>query len=450
MVGKGNTLLYHERSDVGRKRSNNQDSAAVMTAQSPAEYRNRGWLLAVADGMGAHLGGEEASRIAATRVPELYAESGPQRSPPLALRKSLQQVNREIHRKGERDPAFRGMGTTCSVLVLLPRGALIGHVGDSRIYRIRSGRIEQLSRDHSLAWEIAAAAGPAGEEGSAAVPKNIITRSMGPHDEVEIDLEGPFPIELGDTFVLCSDGLSGSLRDEEIALLVTELPPEEATAALVGLALIRGAPDNTTVIVATAGPEEVSRYSRRDAAWPLEDDGGSAAARNRPWIFLGIAATCLFIALLINPSSDLVKDGSPLIQSLSQIGSLACVGLALGCLAGSFFGFMMPPAKRVRAVAPGKQLGKGPYRSYDATPNSEQFAGILNSLEAAAGEIGPAGQAAADRLRAVTSRCRELVAAADFPAATRQAAEGFAIFTTFIESGRGEDTVAESTSSEAS
>lgn len=449
-MGKGNTLLYHERSDVGRKRSNNQDSATVMTAQSPAEYRNRGWLLVVADGMGAHLGGEEASRIAATRVPELYAESGPQRSPPLALRKSLQQVNREIHRKGERDPAFRGMGTTCSVLVLLPRGALIGHVGDSRIYRIRGSRIEQLSRDHSLAWEIAAAAGPTSDEGSAAVPKNIITRSMGPHDEVEIDLEGPFPIELGDRFVLCSDGLSGSLRDEEIALLVTELPPEEATAALVGLALIRGAPDNTTVIVATAGREEVSRYSRRDAAWPLEDDGGYSAARNRPWIFLGIAATCLFIALLINPSSDLVKDGSPLIQSLSQIGSLACVGLALGCLAGSFFGFMMPPAKRVRAVAPGKQLGKGPYRSYDATPKPEQFVSILNSLEAAAAEIVPAGQAAADRLRAVADRCRELVAAADFPAATRQAAEGFAIFTAFIESSRGEDTVAEATNSEAS
>ena len=449
-MGKGNPLLYHERSDVGRKRSNNQDSAAVMKAGSATEFRNRGWLLVVADGMGAHLGGEEASRIAATRVPELYAESDPQRSPPLALLRSLQQVNREIHRQGERDPAFRGMGTTCSVLVLLPRGALIGHVGDSRIYRIRGNRVEQLSRDHSLAWEIAAAAGPTSDEGSAAVPKNIITRSMGPHYEVEIDLEGPFPIEVGDQFVLCSDGLSGSLRDEEIALLVSELPPEEATSALVGLALIRGAPDNTTVIVAAAGPEEVSRYSRRDAAWPLEDDGGSTATRNRPWILLGLAASCLFAALLINPWSDLVKDGSPFVQSLSQVGSLACVGLALGCLAGSFVGFMMPPAKRVRAVAPGKQLGKGPYRSYDATPTAEQFTGILNSLEAAATEIGPTGQAAADRLRAVTSRCRELVAAADFPAATRQAAEGFAIFTTFIESGRGEDTEAASTASEAS
>lgn len=398
----------------------------------------------VADGMGAHLGGEEASRIAATRVPELYAVLDSQRSPPLALRRGMQQVNREIYRKGEQDSAFRGMGTTCSVLVLLPRGALIGHVGDSRIYRIRGGCIEQLSRDHSLAWEIAAAAGPNTDEGPAGVPKNIITRSMGPHDDVEIDLEGPFPIELGDQFILCSDGLSGSLRDEEIAMLVTALTPEEATAALVGLTLIRGAPDNTTVIVATAGPEEVSHYSRRDTAWPLEDDGGAAAARKRPWILLGIAATCLFIALLISPWSDLVKDGSQQVWFLSVIGSVICLGLALGCLAGAFIGLMMPPDKRARVLAPGKQLGKGPYRTFDATPTAEQFSGILTSLAEAADEMRTAGHAGAERLQAVEGRCRELVRNGDFSAATREAAEGFQIFTMFIESGRGDDTEAES------
>ena len=423
----------------------------MVPAESPAEYRNRGWMLIVADGMGAHLGGEEASRIAATRVPELYRSLDPQRSPPLSLRTSLQRANREIHRQGESDPAYRGMGTTCSVLVLLPRGGLIGHVGDSRIYRIRKGTVEQLSRDHSLAWEIAAAAGPSIEEGSAAVPKNIITRSMGPHDEVEVDLEGPFPIELGDQFVLCSDGLSGTLRDEEIALFVAALPPEEATAALIGLALVRGAPDNTTVLVATAGPEEVSRYSRRDAAWPLDDDGTTAAARNRPWILLGIAAACLFTALLINPWSDLMRGGSPLLQSVSRVGSLTCVGLALGCLAGSFFGFMMPPAKRVRTLAPGKQMGKGPYRSFDATPSTTQFSGILNSLEAAGEEVARDGdQATANHLREAVSDCRQQLDAGDFSAALWAAARGLSLFTAHIEAGRDEDASAEPASSEAS
>jgi len=450
-VGKGSTLRHHERSDVGRKRSNNQDSFAIVPANSPAEYRSRGWVLVVADGMGAHVAGEEASRIAATRVPALYGEYEPQRSPPLALRKSLQQANREIHRQGERDAAYRGMGTTCSALVLLPRGALVGHVGDSRVYRIRGGNVEQLSRDHSLAWEIAAAAGPGVDEGSAAVPKNIITRSMGPHDEVEVDLEGPFPIEAGDQFVLCSDGLSGTLRDEEIALLVTALPPEEATAALIGLALIRGAPDNTTVLVATAGAEEVSRYSRRDTAWPLDDGGTTAAARNRPWILLGTAAVCLFVAMLISPWSDWVKDASEESRTYFLFGSVAGLGLALGCLVASFAGFMAPPAKRVRTLAPGKQLGKGPYRSYDATPTSEQFAGLLNSLQAAGEELAATGDAAAaEALRGALANCRDRVAAGDFAAAVQEAAGGIGVFTAHIEASRGEDSSVEPAPSEAS
>jgi serine/threonine protein phosphatase PrpC len=87
------------------------------------------------------------------------------------------------------------MGTTCSVLVLLPRGAILGHIGDSRIYRVRNGTIDQLSRDHSLVWELESAGGMSREEAAEAAPKNIITRSMGPHPHAEIDLEGPHPVE---------------------------------------------------------------------------------------------------------------------------------------------------------------------------------------------------------------------------------------------------------------
>ncbi len=109
--------------------------------------------------MGAHAGGEEASRIAVARIPEIYSDLKPEYSPPLALSQSLRQANKEIHSKGESDPNYKGMGTTCSTLVLLPQGAIVGHVGDSRIYRVRGHDIEQLSRDHSLAWEVAAASG---------------------------------------------------------------------------------------------------------------------------------------------------------------------------------------------------------------------------------------------------------------------------------------------------
>jgi protein phosphatase len=164
------------------------------------------------------------------------------------------------------------MGTTCTTLVLLPRGAIVGHVGDSRCYRIRGRTIEQLSRDHSLVWELETAGGMSREQANDAAPKNIITRSMGPHPHVDVDLEGPFPVTKGDVFLLCSDGLSGQVADEEIGLLAAELEPQEAVPALIGLALVRGAPDNVTVIVARAGEEEVSKPSRSDSAWPLSEE----------------------------------------------------------------------------------------------------------------------------------------------------------------------------------
>ena len=123
-MGQGNTLQYHVRSHVGRRRSNNQDSATAIPAKSSSFFRKHGWLFIVADGMGAHAGGEEASRIAVTRIPDIYSELKPEHSPPLALSQSLAQANKEIHSKGENDPNYNGMGTTCSTLVVLPQGAL--------------------------------------------------------------------------------------------------------------------------------------------------------------------------------------------------------------------------------------------------------------------------------------------------------------------------------------
>jgi hypothetical protein len=143
-------------------------------------------------------------------------------------------TNAEINAKGESAAEFKGMGTTCTVLVVLPRGALVGHIGDSRAYRIRSGKIEQLSRDHSLVWELESG-GLTREQAAGAAPKNIITRSMGPHAHVEVDLEGPFPVEDGDIFLLCSDGLSGQVADEvvfDVCLQAEELRAVPAELAV--------------------------------------------------------------------------------------------------------------------------------------------------------------------------------------------------------------------------
>ena len=118
-------------------------------------WQRRGHVFVVADGMGAHAAGELASKMAADGIPHNYYKLREESSPD-AIRKTIRQVNEEIHRTGQANAEFHGMGTTASVLVLVPQGALVAHVGDSRVYRLRGGQIEQLTFDHSLVWEMTA------------------------------------------------------------------------------------------------------------------------------------------------------------------------------------------------------------------------------------------------------------------------------------------------------
>src|SRR5580704_4659378 len=253
------TFIEHAAlSDVGLRRSNNQDSCAVVLASDQRNWRERGHLFLVADGMGAHAAGELASKLAAGGIPHTYHKLLDQ-VPPEALRQAIIESNAHIHGRGEANAEFHGMGTTTSVLVLLPQGAVVAHVGDSRVYRFRGGRLEQLTFDHSLVWEMMATGQlPAGDVANF-IPKNIITRSLGPHVEVKVDLEGPFGLEAGDVFLLCSDGLTGQVKDEQIAAILGSMSPAEATRALVDLANLHGGPDNVTVIVARLAELPLSR-----------------------------------------------------------------------------------------------------------------------------------------------------------------------------------------------
>ena len=444
-MGRGTSLIYCDRTDIGRRRSNNQDSKAVLPPSGAQQYRTRGWLFIVADGMGAHAAGEEASRIAAERVPLVYEKlSG--RSPPLALRRSIEQTNAEINAKGESAAEFKGMGTTCTVLVILPRGALVGHIGDSRAYRIRGTTIDQLSRDHSLVWELESSGGLTREQATGAAPKNIITRSMGPHAQVEVDLEGPFAVEDGDTFLLCSDGLSGQVTDEEIGLLTAELEPREAADALLGLALVRGAPDNVTIVIARAGAEEVSKTSSSDEPWPLSDEPvASKGATNVPWKWLAIAGASLFAALLLSPWSMWMKSdgwlaatlGADAANAVSMIGSGAALFAAMASALFALLGFLIPPAADGRVLPLGRQLGKGPYRSYSCGPSEPLLEGILGSIEAAADGLGDAER---ERTITILARARQNVAVHSFHEALVAAAEALAIYKRGIEQSRFDQT----------
>jgi len=445
-VGSGKSLEYCDLTDVGRRRSNNQDSKAVLDAWSPEQFRARGWLFLVADGMGAHAAGEMASDIAAKSVPLIY-EKLAVRSPPVALRSSIQQANEEIYARGESAFDLRGMGTTCTAIVIGQRGVLVGHVGDSRAYRVRGGRIEQLTFDHSLAWEVEAQRvknGDTSSESAPSVPKNIITRSLGPHSRVDVDLEGPFPVAEDDVYVVCSDGLSGQVADEEIGALATELSPVDAAAALVGLTLVRGAPDNVTLVVARAGQKEKTPPHANATPWALSEPKATEVSPTVPVGTLAVAAGGLLGALIFNPYAMLAEDGPlggllgdfawPLGMALAGISFLLFVA---GTVA-SIVALIPPTSDEAMVLRPGARLGKGPYRSYDCTLSQSLVEGIVASVESAAD-----GLSDTDRQRTLdrATAARRVMAGGNLAGALAEAAAAIAIYKKAVVSARNDDTL---------
>jgi protein phosphatase len=244
-------IEFASRTDVGVRRSHNQDAHVAMPATDPGQFQERGHVFLVADGMGAHAVGELASKMAVDNIPHIYSKYAGEGAMP-ALRKAFVEANVTINTRGRQNREFQGMGTTASALILRPEGAWVGHVGDSRVYRIRGGLVEQLSFDHSLVWELARRQQKRPEE-MQGIPPNVIVRSLGPEPLVQVDVEGPHPVQPGDVYVLCSDGLSGQVSDREIGAVSTALPPDEACRFLVHLANLQGGPDNITVVVVRVG-----------------------------------------------------------------------------------------------------------------------------------------------------------------------------------------------------
>ena len=247
------SVRYATLSDLGMRRQNNEDAATVRMSTDIETFHRRGHLFVVADGMGGHAVGELASRIAIESLPLTYLKSHLS-NPAESLRQSIAAANASIHDKGELNRDFARMGTTCTALVLSEQGAFIGHVGDSRCYRIRRDRVDQLTFDHSLQWELIRRGGMDPEEVLRKEPRNIITRSLGPEESVEIDIEGPFAILPKDAYVLCSDGLTSHVADEEIGAIAANLPAPDAARMLVHLANARGGTDNVTAVVVQVGP----------------------------------------------------------------------------------------------------------------------------------------------------------------------------------------------------
>lgn len=257
-----NKVKHWARTDVGMKRSHNQDAFGVALAGGEEAWRTKGHFFLVADGMGAHAVGELASKLAVDTVRLAYSKSKGD-EPGEMLRAAFEEANHTIHERGKQNQEFQGMGTTATALVLLPDGARVGHVGDSRCYRIRGNSIEQLTFDHSLLWELARKH-KVEPERITSVPSNIIVRSLGPEPKVRVDVNGPYPIVEGDRFLLCSDGLSGPVDDTELWAIGANLPLDEATQLLVDLANLRGGMDNITVLLVQVGDPNERSTARPD------------------------------------------------------------------------------------------------------------------------------------------------------------------------------------------
>ncbi len=254
--------------DAGTVRSDNQDFCGEFADDA-------GWrLLVVADGMGGHLGGAVASRTAVHTIGEVFQRGFT--DPAAMLRDAIALANERVHAESTSDPELHGMGTTGVALLLGPATAWVAHVGDSRAYRLRHARLEELTADHSWVAEEVRQGRLAPEQAGVHPRKNVLTRSIGVEPAVEGDVAS-VDLEPGDRLLLCSDGLWGEVPSARIAEVLGAQEPHHAAKTLVELANAHGGRDNVTVqiveIPAGAGTDAT------DDAWPRAAVADPAPAR---------------------------------------------------------------------------------------------------------------------------------------------------------------------------
>jgi PPM family protein phosphatase len=249
---------YARASDTGKKRRRNEDSYVVAPP-----------LFAVADGMGGAQAGEVASKLAAAALEDTDPGSiaGPEKVTSL-----IQEANRRVYERAANDPSTSGMGTTMTVALVEGDEVTIGHVGDSRAYVVRNGELEQLTEDHSLVNELLKSGKLSREEAEMHPQRSVITRAVGTDPDVDVDA---FTVSTGegDVFLLCSDGLTDMVADEDILEIVEKHREDldRATKALVSAANRGGGEDNITVIAFAIAAGSGDETLRMPAAEPDED-----------------------------------------------------------------------------------------------------------------------------------------------------------------------------------
>lgn len=244
--------------DIGRKRTHNEDSIFL-----PTDTR----LAVVADGMGGHASGDVASKLAVDTLIDHFRQTEDEQTitwpfkVDYGIRADINRMitgimlaNLQIFEKAKADPSCKGMGTTCVAIYFLDDSVIVGHVGDSRVYRLRSGEFTQLTEDHSLINDYIKMKRVTAEEAENWPHKNVIVRALGMKDTVQVDIVSEAP-RLGDCYLLCSDGLCGMLSDDHMVRVVQETSDlDGAVDRLITEANEAGGVDNISVVLARLEP----------------------------------------------------------------------------------------------------------------------------------------------------------------------------------------------------
>jgi len=243
-------MTYARGTDTGRARDHNEDYVEAFISSDANQRRQKGDLFIVADGMGGHQAGEVASKDAVHLIWGDYC-ADPDLDIPSSLVRAIQQANAFIYQQAQQVVTQTGMGTTVVAAVVRGRELYLANVGDSRAYLMRQGKVSQVTQDHSFVAEQIRAGILTREEARAHPQRNVITRALGSKPEVEVDTYRG-ELQAGDVLLLCSDGLSEHVQEEDMQHILSRHLPEDAVQQLIALANDRGGNDNISVLIVRA------------------------------------------------------------------------------------------------------------------------------------------------------------------------------------------------------
>lgn len=301
------TITSHSHSDIGKKRANNEDSYGAFEPKTRRELNQSGRLYVVADGLGGHERGEVSSKYAVETLLKVYYEAS-NIPPEKRLRDIIQQINQNLYAYAKENlGAGEKTGTTLVAAVVRNGKLLVANVGDSRAYLLRDGKIEQITRDHTLVGELVRAGTLTEEEARESKYRNRLSRSVGSDPKLEVDIHPPILLRRGDIVLLCSDGLTGYATPQDI-LGAAHGNPQEIVERLIRFANDRGGADNITVSAIKYGEKFTLPFALPIRRLALVGAGMLALAA---FVLLGLFGASFLTDYLATPTPTVTATFTP-------------------------------------------------------------------------------------------------------------------------------------------